>query len=235
LQLLRLGIGADPDVNNRITMVDGGQIGDTGEPLVTFDNTLDYLEITGCDVGIGSTVPVLRLWVNETDAATNTILGILGIAHNTTDTPVALFGTGLEFRQGSSTTPSQLTGRIATLWSDPTDASRNALLRFNTFPDGAALGYQGFWSGNDIDNGAQVVIPGGAGDVTAIAYVGCAVNYSGGGTSATSVSITPGNSTALYDAGGNTLTCAIAAGGEMTVSRTAGVGTYDVAMWFMWV
>lgn len=65
LQLLRLGIGADPDTNNRITMVDGGQIGDTGEPLIEFDNTNDYLEITGCDVGIGTTAPAGTLHVHE--------------------------------------------------------------------------------------------------------------------------------------------------------------------------
>ena len=57
LQLLRLGIGADPDVNNRITMVDGGQIGQTSGPLITFDDSNDYLEIMGCDVGIGTATP----------------------------------------------------------------------------------------------------------------------------------------------------------------------------------
>ncbi|HUW31972.1 MAG TPA: hypothetical protein VM223_10195, partial [Planctomycetota bacterium] len=235
LELLRLGIGADPDTNNRITMVDGAQIGDTGEPLITFDNTLDYLEITGCDVGIGSAVPARRLWVDETDAATDTILPVLGVTHNSTNTPAALFGTAIDFYQESSTTADQLAARIQTLWTDATHASRNALLRFDTFPDGSAVGHFGFWSGNDIDNGAQVVIPGGSGDVTAIAYIGCAVSYSGGGTNSTSISLTPGNSGALYDVGGNTLTCAIVAGGQMTVQRTAGVGTYDAAIWFMWI
>jgi hypothetical protein len=45
LQLLRLGIGADPDTNNRLTIVDGGTLGNG--VLLTFDDTGNSLELTG--------------------------------------------------------------------------------------------------------------------------------------------------------------------------------------------
>lgn len=235
LQLTGLGIGAACGAANQITMVDGGTIGQAAGPLIAFDDTLDYLEITGCDVSVGSQVPRLRLWATETDAATNTILPVLGLSHNSTNVPAAGFGTAFDFRQESSTTVDQPAARIQTIWTSAVHASRNALLRFDTFPNGATVGHMGFWSGDDIDNVAQDVIPGGAGDVTAIAYVGAAVEHSAGGTNAVAVSITPGNSAPLYDAAGNTLTCAIGAGGDMTVQRTAGAGSFDAAIWFMWV
>jgi hypothetical protein len=55
LQLLRLGLGANPDTNNRLTVVDGGQIGQAAGPLLAFDDSNNLLEITGCKVGIGTT------------------------------------------------------------------------------------------------------------------------------------------------------------------------------------
>jgi hypothetical protein len=43
---------------------DGGSIGQAAGPLLTFDDTLNYLEITGCNVGINTTSPVVSLDVN---------------------------------------------------------------------------------------------------------------------------------------------------------------------------
>jgi len=40
-----------------LVMPDGGTIGQAAGPLLTFDNTNDYLEITGCKVGIGIPTP----------------------------------------------------------------------------------------------------------------------------------------------------------------------------------
>lgn len=47
-----------------LTMVDGGWIGQAGGPLLTFDDTNDFLEIMGCDVGIGTATPSEKLEVN---------------------------------------------------------------------------------------------------------------------------------------------------------------------------
>lgn len=47
---------SSPTVDD-ITVVDGGTIGQEAGPLLTFDDTLNYLEITGCKIGIGTTSP----------------------------------------------------------------------------------------------------------------------------------------------------------------------------------
>ncbi len=50
---------------NDITMPDGGTIGKVNGPILTFDDTNNYLEITGASVGIGTTGPDRRLDVLE--------------------------------------------------------------------------------------------------------------------------------------------------------------------------
>jgi len=67
IQLLRMGLGADGDTDNRITMVDGGQIGQTDGLLMEFDDSSNYLEITGGNVGIGITNPTSLLEVSGGD------------------------------------------------------------------------------------------------------------------------------------------------------------------------
>jgi hypothetical protein len=47
--------------SGNITMGDGGTIGQAAGPLLTFDNSDDYLEITGGNVGIGTTGPDRKL------------------------------------------------------------------------------------------------------------------------------------------------------------------------------
>lgn len=46
-----------------IRIVDGGTIGQAAGPLLTFDDTNNYLEITGCNVGIGTTSPYRQLTI----------------------------------------------------------------------------------------------------------------------------------------------------------------------------
>lgn len=68
-QLLRLGMGVSPDADDKITVVDGGKIGSpSGGPLVEFDDTNDFIEITGASVGIGLTDPGAILDVRSTGA-----------------------------------------------------------------------------------------------------------------------------------------------------------------------
>lgn len=47
-----------------VVIPDGGTIGQAAGPLVAFDDTNNYLEITGCKVGIGVTAPIHSLHVN---------------------------------------------------------------------------------------------------------------------------------------------------------------------------
>ena len=49
-----------------ILMLDGGTIGQAAGPLLNFDDTNNYLEITGCNVGIGTTNPYTKLTVEGT-------------------------------------------------------------------------------------------------------------------------------------------------------------------------
>ena len=53
-------LGTIATVGN-ITIADGNHIGQSDGPLITFDNTTNYLEITGCNVGIGITTPEQEL------------------------------------------------------------------------------------------------------------------------------------------------------------------------------
>jgi len=50
-------------MTGNIVMSDGATIGQAAGPLVAFDDTLNYLEITGCNVGIGTTAPGEKLEV----------------------------------------------------------------------------------------------------------------------------------------------------------------------------
>jgi hypothetical protein len=46
-----------PSVSTSIVMADGAWIGQAAGPQITFDDTNNYLEIMGCNVGIGTTIP----------------------------------------------------------------------------------------------------------------------------------------------------------------------------------
>lgn len=94
LQLLGLGIGAAAGADNRITMVNGGTIGQASGPLLTFDDTANELQISGCDVGIGDTSPDAKLDVVESDAVTAATTDVLILEHNTSGTAAANFGAG---------------------------------------------------------------------------------------------------------------------------------------------
>ena len=63
-------------LTGNITMPDGGTIGQAAGPLLTFDDTNDYLEITGCSVGIGTATPGADLEVNGTIAAPGVPFGV---------------------------------------------------------------------------------------------------------------------------------------------------------------
>jgi hypothetical protein len=84
-------IGALPlaggTMSGNIVMADGGTIGQAAGPLLTFDDTNNYLEITGANVGIATATPIGKLGVtlaNCSNAGT-------GIGANW-DATYALFG-----------------------------------------------------------------------------------------------------------------------------------------------
>lgn len=54
-------------MSGNIVMPDGGTIGQAAGPLITFDDTNNYLEISGCEVGIGTTAPTAALTVVNND------------------------------------------------------------------------------------------------------------------------------------------------------------------------
>jgi hypothetical protein len=80
------------------------------------------------------------------------------------------------------------------------------------------------------------VIPNGAGDVTGIIQINYAVlEVTGGGTSAGTANVTPGNTANIYTDGTDTLTVSVAADGSVTISRTAGSDTFQVSLLMNWV
>jgi hypothetical protein len=90
-----------------IVMPDGGTIGQAAGPLLNFDDTNNYLEITGANVGIGSTAPLSKLAINgglhvggDSDAGDNNLLvdgrgtivdGVRSFYYNINDDAVASF------------------------------------------------------------------------------------------------------------------------------------------------
>ena len=85
------------------------------------------------NIGIGIVAPATKLHVLKTDAVTNTVVNVHTIGHNTSGTAAASFGTGLALQGQSSTTADRDMGRIRTLWTTATDASRKARITFSAF------------------------------------------------------------------------------------------------------
>lgn len=58
----------------KVRMADGGTIGQAAGPLLTFDDTNNYLEITGCKVGINTDTPISALHLAGEGAYTDGIV-----------------------------------------------------------------------------------------------------------------------------------------------------------------
>lgn len=58
--------GTSPTITTSLIMSDGATIGQAAGPLVAFDDTNNFLEVTGCSVGINQTTPTARLHVKGT-------------------------------------------------------------------------------------------------------------------------------------------------------------------------
>jgi len=58
--------GTNWTLTGNVILADGATVGQAAGPLLTFDDTHNYLEITGCNVGIGTTTPSRKLEVVST-------------------------------------------------------------------------------------------------------------------------------------------------------------------------
>lgn len=123
------------------------------------------------------------------------------------------------------------------MWADATSGSESPIRRWTTYPAGSAgPGYAGFWTWDGVTDTSITVIPNGAGDVTGIIQINYAVlEVTGGGTSAGTANVTPGNTANIYTDGTDTLTVSVAADGSVTISRTAGSDTFQVSLLMNWV
>jgi hypothetical protein len=103
-----------------------------------------------------------------------------------------------------------------------------------TIVDGATtIGYVGQKGAHLTDGAAKTMLPGGAYDVTAIAFVDWVVKASDGQVSWGMDGLEPGGSALVFeDDAGNEVTLAISAGGEVTAQRTGGGLTYHVLVNF---
>jgi hypothetical protein len=77
-------------------------------------------------VGMGQPSPTANLHVLATDAVTNTYTTVLKLGHNTTGTPLASYGTMMQFDLQDSTTINKTAAQSYVLWVVPTDASQTA-------------------------------------------------------------------------------------------------------------
>ncbi len=70
-----------------ITIANGGWIGQAAGPLIAFDDTNNYLEITGGNVGIGTTGPTGKLTVATTDDTTPITIFVFDARHSVVGLP----------------------------------------------------------------------------------------------------------------------------------------------------
>lgn len=91
--------------------------GDTVTHLVFSDASADM-------VGVGTDTPLTRLHVSQESAATNSVVNVLTVGHNSSGTPASGLGAGVVFLSETSTTPNSQVARITADFSTVTHASR---------------------------------------------------------------------------------------------------------------
>lgn len=104
--------------------------------------------INGSNIGVISSVglragdggsPSAPLHGVVNDAATNTVSNALILAHETSGTPAASYGTGLLIQGESSTTSNRDMARIRSLWTTATDAARVSQLILSAYNVGSEV------------------------------------------------------------------------------------------------
>ena len=97
-----------------------------------YGGTVPFVVEGDGDVGIGTETPAARQDLVLENSTTNAIDNVLRIEHASTGTPAAGFGSGIQFQLESSSTANRDAGRIATIWTTATDASRTSAMTFAT-------------------------------------------------------------------------------------------------------
>ena len=129
--------GTSPTITTSLIMSDGATLGQAAGPLMTFNDTGNYLGITGANVGIGTTTPYSNLDVSSTTG------GALTLSRN--DTAVTAEDTigQLSFHTNDTqTTTNPLAAQIGVLAKSTITTDINpGILTFSTTPSdvGAAL------------------------------------------------------------------------------------------------
>ncbi len=112
----------------------GGLTGTTD----SFTSTRMVLDGSG-RLGIGTTLPSVRLHAATDDSATNTVTNILQLNHSSSGALGVSFGTGLLFTGESTTTDGRDMARVQAIWTTATDASRASALQFQTLTNGGSM------------------------------------------------------------------------------------------------
>jgi len=119
--------------DGNITMLDGGTIGQSAGPLITFDDTNNYLGITGCDVGIGTDSPSSLLQLMKAGASvslslvrnnsgTTNQLGSISFGNTTDDNLVSIIST----EDGANDSAN------LTFWTEATGAGKLERMRIDS-------------------------------------------------------------------------------------------------------
>lgn len=106
--------------------------GDVTGPGSSTDNAIARFDGAGGDTLQDSAVTVSDIGVIESileDAVTNAVTQILKLAHNSSGTPAAGLGAGIELQAETSTTASQTLAQLVADWATVTHASRKAQFR----------------------------------------------------------------------------------------------------------
>jgi hypothetical protein len=219
-------------------------IDNAGSGKIIFRTTANAQKFIILDSGFisiaNALTPLARLHVQDTTTTTNAVREVQRIEAivSTAATGGANgFGVGQTFYGETATDlTSQLMAQIAALWTDATNATRNARYQIDTYPDGTVCGHSAMWSKSAIAGSAFTIIADGAGDVTeaiTVQYSAAEITgtYVGGGV----VTLEPGETSNIVSDGTSVLTLTCAADGSVTIARSAGTDTFKFTAWMVWI
>ncbi|MCK4958037.1 MAG: hypothetical protein KAT00_01525 [Planctomycetes bacterium] len=218
---------------------DGVNTGDLGFYSVINDVLTAKMYIdSSVGIGFGTTDPDRLIHGEVSDAVTAAVTYAQRLSHTTSGMAAPLFGVGLEMELEDSAGNMQVAAEMTALWALATTGAEKPLLRFTTYPLGSAgPGYMGYWTYDGV-NAVQIIIPNGAGDVTAQGYWSyVVVDKTTGTTSFGSAGLDHVGVTNfdIFSAGGQTVNLRLNADGSLDVRSTAGANTHKVSVFGTWI
>jgi len=121
-------------MQGNIVIPDGGTIGQAAGPLLTFDDTSNYLEITGGNVGIGSSSPTDKLTVQSDSAgAVVSLLRLENLGSATIDS-----GAKINFVVNRTTGGATVIGSIESSITNIDNSNYSGKMLFKTATNGPA-------------------------------------------------------------------------------------------------